>query len=40
MLCIAPAAESEGLRERLAADGFELRHWDNGTPAAVTPTES
>ena len=42
VLCIAPAADAGALRYRLASDGFELRHWDNGTPAPVTasPKES
>jgi hypothetical protein len=30
-VCAAPVAA--GLRDRLEAGGFELRHWDNGTPA-------
>lgn len=33
VLCIAPATDDDTLRERLTTDGFELRHWDNGTPA-------
>jgi hypothetical protein len=40
VLCVAPASEAGALAERLAADGFELRHWDNGTPSVVTPTGS
>jgi hypothetical protein len=40
VLCVAPAADAEGLGTRLRAEGFELRHWDNGTPAAVSPMES
>jgi hypothetical protein len=32
VLCICAAAAEEELRGRLAAAGFELRHWDNGTP--------
>lgn len=40
VLCVAPAADAAALGERLATAGFELRHWDNGTPAGVTPTGS
>ena len=40
VLCVAAASEAEALRARLTADGFELRHWDNGTPTALTATES
>lgn len=40
VLCIAPASDADALRERLLADGFELRHWDNGTPTPPTSTES
>ena len=32
VLCVCPAAAEEALRARLAAAGFDLRHWDNGTP--------
>jgi hypothetical protein len=39
LLCFAPAGDGEGLTERLAGAGFELRHWDNGTPAR-TPEET
>jgi hypothetical protein len=38
VLCVARAADADALRGRLAAAGFELRHWDNGTP--FTPTGS
>jgi hypothetical protein len=40
VLCVTPAADAEALGERLSGDGFQLRHWDNGTPARVTPTGS
>jgi hypothetical protein len=33
VLCIAPTARAAALRERLEAGGFDLRHWDNGSPA-------
>jgi hypothetical protein len=32
VLCIAPAPGEADLRERLSGAGYELRHWDNGTP--------
>jgi hypothetical protein len=35
ILCICPAEDEEPLRTRLGADSYELRHWDNGTPAPV-----
>jgi hypothetical protein len=37
VLCITPLAEADALRERL--DGFELRHWDNGTPVQPEPSD-
>jgi len=36
VLCVVPASEAEALSERLSAGGFELRDWDNGTPAAAS----
>jgi hypothetical protein len=35
VLCISPAADAEALRARLRGGGYELRHWDNGTPDAA-----
>ena len=32
VLCIAGASDAPALADRLAADGFDIRHWDNGTP--------
>jgi hypothetical protein len=32
VLCIVASSAAAALRERLTRDGFELRHWDNGTP--------
>lgn len=32
VLCVCPAQAEERLRARLESAGFELRHWDNGTP--------
>jgi hypothetical protein len=32
VLCVALAGEADRLADRLADDGFEIRHWDNGTP--------
>ncbi|HEV3408436.1 MAG TPA: hypothetical protein VG079_07110 [Gaiellaceae bacterium] len=32
VLCVAAVADAPALRDRLAADGFDIRHWDNGTP--------
>jgi hypothetical protein len=32
VLCACPASEAEALAGRLKAEGFEVRHWDNGTP--------
>ena len=32
VLCVAFAARAAALEDRLAGAGFELRHWDNGTP--------
>jgi hypothetical protein len=32
VLCFALAADEDALRARLTADGFDLRHWNNGTP--------
>ncbi len=32
VLCVCPAEAEERLRGTLVAAGFELRHWDNGTP--------
>jgi hypothetical protein len=32
VLCISPSLEEAALREYLARGGFNLRHWDNGTP--------
>jgi hypothetical protein len=32
VLVVCAAAAAAGLRERLEREGFELRHWDNGTP--------
>ena len=32
VLCVARADEADALASRLEADGFEIRHWDNGTP--------
>ena len=32
VLCIAPAGEAAALRRRLAGAGYDIRHWDNGTP--------
>jgi hypothetical protein len=32
VLCVARVDEAERLRGRLAGEGFELRHWNNGTP--------
>jgi hypothetical protein len=31
VLCFALAMDADALRARLAADGFDLRGWDNGT---------
>jgi hypothetical protein len=39
VLCITPAGEDAVLRNRLSADGFELRHWDNGTPPQAELSE-
>lgn len=39
VLCVTPVADEATLRGRLTADGFELRHWDNGTPAQLEPSE-
>jgi hypothetical protein len=36
VLAVCAAAVASGLRERLQREGFELRHWDNGTPAPPT----
>lgn len=36
VLCVAPAAGEADLRARLAHGGYELRHWDNGTPERST----
>jgi hypothetical protein len=36
VLCVAPAADADGLRGRLESLGLELRHWDNGTPFSAT----
>jgi hypothetical protein len=33
VLAVCAAVAADGLREHLQAEGFELRHWDNGTPA-------
>ena len=32
VLAVCAAAVGSGLRDRLQSEGFELRHWDNGTP--------
>jgi hypothetical protein len=32
VLAVCASVLAAGLRERLGAEGFELRHWDNGTP--------
>jgi hypothetical protein len=32
VLAVCAAAVAPGLRDRLQAAGFELHHWDNGTP--------
>jgi hypothetical protein len=32
VLCVALAGDAPALESRLVADGFEIRHWDNGTP--------
>jgi uncharacterized protein DUF6885 len=32
VLCVCAASAAEDLGERLGAAGFDLRHWDNGTP--------
>ncbi len=32
VLCVCAAPAAEALSARLAEAGFELRHWDNGTP--------
>lgn len=32
VLCVAPAGAEADLRARLADGGYDLRHWDNGTP--------
>ena len=32
VLCVCAAQAAEALSARLAEAGFELRHWDNGTP--------
>jgi hypothetical protein len=29
---VALAGEADRLADRLTDDGFEIRHWDNGTP--------
>ena len=34
VLCVAPADDAERLRARLESAGYELRHWDNGTPSS------
>jgi hypothetical protein len=35
VLCICPVDDEEALRTRLAAHGYDARHWDNGTPDPV-----
>ena len=32
VLCVALAPDATALEDRLAGDGLEIRHWDNGTP--------
>jgi hypothetical protein len=32
VLCVAPPASGAALRASLGGAGFEVRHWDNGTP--------
>lgn len=32
VLCVCAPPEADALSERLKTEGFELRHWDNGTP--------
>jgi hypothetical protein len=32
VLCFTRADEADALRGRLAGAGYDLRHWDNGTP--------
>jgi hypothetical protein len=32
VLCISPSSGEAALRRRLAEGGYDLRHWDNGTP--------
>jgi hypothetical protein len=32
-LCLALEADADALRARLTSEGFELRDWENGTPA-------
>jgi hypothetical protein len=39
VLCVAATADETIVRRRLAAEGFELRQWDNGT-AGITATGS
>ncbi|MDQ3890359.1 MAG: hypothetical protein M3312_07380 [Actinomycetota bacterium] len=36
VLCICPAGDAEALGAQLLEGGYELRHWDNGTPEAAT----
>ena len=38
VLAVVPSAAAPALRERLERDGFELRHWHNGTPDPEEPT--
>ena len=38
VLAVAAAAVAGDLRGRLERDGFELRHWHNGTPDPEEPT--
>ncbi|MEO8290690.1 MAG: hypothetical protein ABI649_06805 [Gaiellaceae bacterium] len=33
VLCVAASEEADALRTRLAEGGFDLRHWNNGTPS-------
>jgi hypothetical protein len=32
VLCVSPSSAEAALRLRLADGGYDLRHWDNGTP--------
>ena len=38
VLAVVASAAAPALRERLERDGFELRHWHNGTPDPEEPT--